>query len=186
MGNQVITIPLLRVMHKLSLHNYIIVLYHYVIITRLQFEPYQCRPCGVTWDSSRTVVVIKLLRTSALHRILLIPIITSFASLTCCRALTRASGFPARYWWNHQHRLIGAAPASRTGVGTGSWRAPEQGANGLPPAAALPGQLCCQWILLYLSRHIRFWLNRGRFSALGIGCEVGRGVKGYTQSVLER
>ena len=33
----------------------------------LQFEPYRWRPCGVTWDSSRTVVVIKLLRTSALH-----------------------------------------------------------------------------------------------------------------------
>ena len=32
----------------------------------LQFEPYQWRPCGVTWDSTRTVVVIKLLQTSAL------------------------------------------------------------------------------------------------------------------------
>ena len=32
----------------------------------LQFEPYRWRPCGVTWDSSRTVVVIKLRRTSAL------------------------------------------------------------------------------------------------------------------------
>ena len=31
-----------------------------------QFEPYQWRPCGVAWDSSRTVVVITLLRTSAL------------------------------------------------------------------------------------------------------------------------
>ena len=30
------------------------------------FEPYRWRPCSVTWDSSRTVVVIKLLRTSAL------------------------------------------------------------------------------------------------------------------------
>ena len=30
----------------------------------LQFEPYRWRPCGVTWDSSRTVVVIKLRRTS--------------------------------------------------------------------------------------------------------------------------
>ena len=29
----------------------------------LQFEPYRWRRCGVTWDSSRTVVVIKLLRT---------------------------------------------------------------------------------------------------------------------------
>ena len=33
---------------------------------RLQFEPYRWRPCGVTWDSSRTVVVIKLRRISAL------------------------------------------------------------------------------------------------------------------------
>ena len=33
----------------------------------LQFEPYRRRPCGVTWDSSRTVVVIKLRRTSALR-----------------------------------------------------------------------------------------------------------------------
>ena len=33
----------------------------------LQFEPYQWRPCGVTWDSSRIVVVIKLRLTSALH-----------------------------------------------------------------------------------------------------------------------
>ena len=32
----------------------------------LQFEPYRWRPCGVIWDSSRTVVVIKLRRTSAL------------------------------------------------------------------------------------------------------------------------
>ena len=32
----------------------------------LQFEPYGWCPCGVTWDSSRTVVVIKLQRTSAL------------------------------------------------------------------------------------------------------------------------
>ena len=35
----------------------------------LQFEPYRWRPCGVTWDSSRTVVVIKLRRTSALKSI---------------------------------------------------------------------------------------------------------------------
>ena len=35
----------------------------------LQFEPYRWRPCGVTWDSSRTVVVIKLRRTSALHTV---------------------------------------------------------------------------------------------------------------------
>ena len=33
----------------------------------LQFEPYQWRPSGVTWDSSQTVVVIKLQRTSALR-----------------------------------------------------------------------------------------------------------------------
>ena len=33
----------------------------------LQFEPYRWRPCGVTWDSSRTVVVINLRRTSALY-----------------------------------------------------------------------------------------------------------------------
>ena len=33
----------------------------------LQFEPYRWRPCGVTWDSSRTAVVIKLWRTSALN-----------------------------------------------------------------------------------------------------------------------
>ena len=30
-------------------------------------EPYQWLPCGVTWDSSRTVIVIRLLRTSALR-----------------------------------------------------------------------------------------------------------------------
>ena len=33
----------------------------------LQFKPYRWRPCGVNWDSSQTVVVIKLLQTSALH-----------------------------------------------------------------------------------------------------------------------
>ena len=33
----------------------------------LQFEFYWWRPCGVTWDSSRTVVVIQLRRTSALE-----------------------------------------------------------------------------------------------------------------------
>ena len=32
-----------------------------------QVEPYLWRPCGVTWDSSLTVVVIKLWRTSALQ-----------------------------------------------------------------------------------------------------------------------
>ena len=32
----------------------------------LQFEPYQWCPCGVTWDWSLIVVVIKLLQTSAL------------------------------------------------------------------------------------------------------------------------
>ena len=33
----------------------------------LQFEPYRWGPCGVTWDSSRTVVIIKLRRTCALR-----------------------------------------------------------------------------------------------------------------------
>ena len=33
----------------------------------LQFESYRWRPCGVTWDLSQTVVVIKLRRTSALQ-----------------------------------------------------------------------------------------------------------------------
>ena len=33
----------------------------------LQFEPYWWRPCGVTQNSSGTVVVIKLLRTWALR-----------------------------------------------------------------------------------------------------------------------
>ena len=33
----------------------------------LQYKPYLWRLCGVTWDSSRTVVVIKLRRTSALY-----------------------------------------------------------------------------------------------------------------------
>ena len=42
----------------------------------LQFEPYRWRPCGVTWDSSRTVVVIKLLRTSALSTVQYIQIQT--------------------------------------------------------------------------------------------------------------
>ena len=32
----------------------------------LQFKPYLWCPCGVTWDSSQTVVVIKLLQTSTL------------------------------------------------------------------------------------------------------------------------
>ena len=36
------------------------------------------RPCGVTWDSSRTVVVIKLQRTSALKHL------TSCLLLSCC------------------------------------------------------------------------------------------------------
>ena len=33
----------------------------------LCFEPYWWSPCGVTWDSSLTVVVIKLWRTSNLY-----------------------------------------------------------------------------------------------------------------------
>ena len=32
----------------------------------LQFEPYLWHPCCVTWDSSQTVVVIKLQQTSSL------------------------------------------------------------------------------------------------------------------------
>ena len=36
----------------------------------LQFEPYRWRPCGVTWDLSRTVVVMKLRRTSALPELI--------------------------------------------------------------------------------------------------------------------
>ena len=32
-----------------------------------QFKPYLWRSCGVTWDLSQTVVVIKLQRTSALQ-----------------------------------------------------------------------------------------------------------------------
>ena len=36
----------------------------------LPAEPYRWRPCGVTWDSSRTVVVVKLRRTSALPSLL--------------------------------------------------------------------------------------------------------------------
>ena len=32
----------------------------------LQFEQYRWRPCDVTWNFSRTVVVIKLRQTSAL------------------------------------------------------------------------------------------------------------------------
>ena len=41
----------------------------------LQFEPYRWRPCGVTWDSSRTVVEIKLRRTSALEADGLTPVL---------------------------------------------------------------------------------------------------------------
>ena len=35
----------------------------------LQLEPYRWCPCGVTWDLSQTVGVIKVLRTSALHNL---------------------------------------------------------------------------------------------------------------------
>ena len=58
------------------------------------------------------------------------------------RAFTRALGFPARFGGCHQHWLAGAAPAQRAGVAasTGRGRAPEPGADGHPPAAALPGQ----------------------------------------------
>ena len=37
-----------------------------LVAVGLQFEPYRWCPCSETWDSSRTVVVIKLRRTSAL------------------------------------------------------------------------------------------------------------------------
>ena len=40
----------------------------------LQFEPYRWRPCGITWDSSRTVVVLNLRRTSALMELVSGPI----------------------------------------------------------------------------------------------------------------
>ena len=73
--------------------------------------------------------------------------------LLCLRllwSLTHSSGFPVRFGRCHQHRLFVDALAPRQGAGTGRWRAPELGADGQPPAAALPGQLCCQSILLYL------------------------------------
>ena len=78
----------------------------------------------------------------------------SKSSTVCLRALTRASGFPARFCENHQHWLGGAAGAGTSGrpaldPSTGCGRAPEPGATGQPPAPALP-QLCCQWILFYL------------------------------------
>ena len=66
--------------------------------------PYRWRPCGVTWDSSRTVVVIKLWRTSAL-------ILTSHM---------------------HRHRLraTGIQPDCRQGADCGS-RAALTGSQGL-------------------------------------------------------
>ena len=48
-----------------------------------QFEPYRWRPCGVTWNSSRTVVVIKLRRTSALS--------SSYVKDKCPQTATPAS-----------------------------------------------------------------------------------------------
>ena len=36
------------------------------------------------------------------------------------------------------------------GISKSQHLAPELDADGQPPVAALPGQLCCQWILLYL------------------------------------
>ena len=49
--------------------------------------------------------------------------------------LKRATGFPARFCWCHQHW-----PAPRAGACTGCLQAPEPGADGQPPAAALPCQ----------------------------------------------
>ena len=52
------------------------------------FEPYWWRPCGVTWDSSRTVVVIKLRRTSALCYIIPYVIVQQFVlHITICKML---------------------------------------------------------------------------------------------------
>ena len=70
-------------------NNFPVILYNYSVITSLlhivlvqvgngidleavglQFEPYQWLPCGVTWDSSLTVQVIKLWQTSALQLLL--------------------------------------------------------------------------------------------------------------------
>ena len=45
---------------------YKVQVYSCYIAVGLQFDPYRWRPCGVTWDSFRTVVVILLRRTSAL------------------------------------------------------------------------------------------------------------------------
>ena len=59
-------------------------------------------------------------------------------------ALTSALGFSARFGRRHQHWLVGEVPAQLAGTCTGRRRAPEQGADGQPPTAALPGQLCSQ------------------------------------------
>ena len=47
----------------------------------------------------------------------------------------------------HQHLLVEAAPASLAGASTSSWQAPYPGEDWQPPAVALPGQLCCPWIM---------------------------------------
>ena len=77
----------------------------------LQFEPYWWRLCGVIWDSSRTVVVIKLLRTSAL---------ASFISWSARISLKR------KMWFSHQQTLQRCTPPLISSIGlqqcNGSWR----------------------------------------------------------------
>ena len=52
-----------------------------------QFEPYRWRPCGVTWDSSQTVVVIKLWQTSALCLFIFKGMISYATRLRRCLAI---------------------------------------------------------------------------------------------------
>ena len=67
----------------------------------LQFEPYRWRPCGVTWDSSRTVVVIKLRRTSA---------------LTTARSNRQERNRPFQSPDSDSHSAVPRAPESPTGT----------------------------------------------------------------------
>ena len=66
-------------------------------------------------------------------------------------ALTRASGFHVRFCWRHHHLLVGEQLAQQADASNGHWLAPEQGADGQPPAEVLHWQFCCHLLLHHVT-----------------------------------
>ena len=78
----------------------------------LEFEPYRWRPCGMTLDSSRTFVVLKLRRPSEKKNESYLPNMQKYALTFCCsyttytaRALTAATPHFSRFPFGRRRRF---------------------------------------------------------------------------------